>query len=81
MLKKYINSLKNKKVGFIGIGISNMPIIKIFADADVDISIRDIKDISNGEFSEELKNLGVKIITGDTFLTTYMKTFYFYHPV
>jgi len=80
VLKKYINSLKNKKVGFIGIGISNMPIIKIFADADVDISIRDIKDISNGEFSEELKNLGVKIITGDTYLDDIYEDILFLSP-
>ncbi len=80
VLKKYINNLKNKKVGFVGVGISNMPIIKIFADAEVDVSIRDVKDISKGEFSEELKRLGVKLITGEAYLEDIYEDVLFLSP-
>lgn len=68
MLKKYIDNLKNKKIGFVGVGISNMPIIRIFAQANIKVCLRDIKDIRKSEFFEELSALGVSIVTGENYL-------------
>ena len=68
MLKKYIDNLKNKKIGFVGVGISNMPIIRIFVQANIKVCLRDIKDIRKSEFFEELSALGVSIVTGENYL-------------
>ncbi len=68
MLKEYIEALKNKKVGFVGVGISNMPILKILANMGINVTLRDAKDVTKGEYADELKKLGVKTITGDNYL-------------
>ena len=68
MISEYINSLKGKKIAFIGVGVSNMPIIRAFSKAGLTLSVRDVKDTSKGDYGEELKNLGVKIISGEDYL-------------
>ena len=68
MISEYIKSLKGKKIAFIGVGVSNMPIIRAFSKAGLTLSVRDVKDTSKGDYGEELKNLGVEIISGEDYL-------------
>lgn len=68
MLEEYIKSYANRKVGFVGVGISNMPIIRLFSKHRINITVRDAKDITKGEFGEELASLGVECFVGDKYL-------------
>ncbi len=60
----------NKKVAVIGIGISNLPLIRFLLDAGADITARDIKPIE--ELSPEVKELceerGLSVVCGDGYL-------------
>jgi len=66
LLLEYADSFKNKKVGFVGCGISNMPIIELFASADVRLTVRDKKEELPQQ--KRLNELGVKTITGTNYL-------------
>lgn len=68
MIDSYINRYKGKKIGFVGLGISNMPILRLFTGQGIDISVRDVKDPSAGEYGEYLKSIGARLITGDGYL-------------
>ncbi|HBR31237.1 MAG: UDP-N-acetylmuramoyl-L-alanine--D-glutamate ligase [Eubacteriales bacterium] len=78
LIKEYINGFKGKKVGFIGCGISNMPIIELFAAAGIDVSVRDKKD--NIENLARLRELCVKIITGESYLDCIDESVIFLSP-
>lgn len=67
-MQEIINNYKNKHIGFVGLGISNMPILKAFAEADIRITVRDFKDVAGGEHGEYLKSVGARIITGNGYL-------------
>ena len=41
MLQQYIQTYASARVGFVGAGISNMPIIELFAAAGVPVIVRD----------------------------------------
>ena len=43
MLQQYIQTYASARVGFVGAGISNMPIIELFAAAGVPVIVRDRK--------------------------------------
>ncbi|MBO4330482.1 MAG: UDP-N-acetylmuramoyl-L-alanine--D-glutamate ligase [Oscillospiraceae bacterium] len=59
-LDEYVSSLKNKRVAVIGIGVSNMPLIRLLRDAGVDVTARDRE--KKGE------ELNVRLITGEGYL-------------
>ena len=44
---KFFESIKGKKVGFIGIGTSNLPLIKLFSDKGAVVSAYDKKDFES----------------------------------
>ena len=52
---KFFESIKGKKVGFIGIGTSNLPLIKLFSDKGAVVSAYDKFD-----YAKEAINLGVE---------------------
>ncbi len=80
MIKEYISQYIGKKVGFVGVGISNMPIIRLFAKHHGSVSVRDAKDIENSEFGEELRALGVTFITGASHLENINENVLFLSP-
>lgn len=67
-MQNYIKNYQNKSVGFVGLGISNLPILKIFADAGIKITVRDLKANACEEHGEYLKSIGARIITGEAYL-------------
>ena len=78
MLKEYTAQFKGRKVGFIGCGVSNMPIVELFAAGGVILSVRDKKD--NPGNKERLEQLGVKLITGEKYLENIDEAVLFLSP-
>lgn len=66
MLREYASEYK--KVGFVGMGVSNLPVIKLFVSVGAECIVRDKKDLSSQEYYDELKNSGVKFINGEDYL-------------
>lgn len=75
ILKKY----RNKRIGFIGVGVSNTPIIKLFSEKGIEVTVRDQKEIEKN-LHDELSSLGIKIITGDNYLTGINEDYLFLSP-
>ncbi len=70
-LKDKVTSLfENKKIAVIGIGISNIPLIRFLLDAGAIVTARDVKPLS--ELSPEVKELcekrGLSVICGEGYL-------------
>ena len=78
MLKQYTDSFKGKKVGFIGCGISNMPILELFAEAGIAVTVRNKKEAP--ENASRLAALGVKTITGLGYLDDIDENILFLSP-
>ena len=58
---KFFEGIKGKKVGFIGIGTSNLPLIKLFSDKGAVVTAYDKKDFESlGENAVKAKEGGVK---------------------
>lgn len=69
-LKAYFDYIKDKNVGFLGLGRSNMPLIRLLAEKNVKITVRDRKErAAFGDFLPELNALGVNIVDGDNYLS------------
>ncbi len=65
----FFNDIKGKKIAFCGLGVSNLPLVKLFTEKDMDILACDKVDENN--VSNEilnLKNLGVKLKLGKDYL-------------
>ena len=66
---EYLSYIRDKNVGFLGIGRSNMPLIRMLSEAGCDITVRDGKEKDSfGDVAKELEDLGVKLITGKDYL-------------
>ena len=68
-----IDSLKsrfqNKRVGVIGIGISNRPLVELLTQAGAIVTARDKKSLADlGEVGESFLQKGVHLITGEGYL-------------
>ena len=70
-VQKFFSSIQNKKVAFIGTGVTNTNIIKLFLSKNIDVTICDRKSAEQmGELYKELADLGAKYILGETYLDT-----------
>lgn len=70
MLKEYIESIKDKKVSVIGIGVSNTPLIRLLAHAGVRVTAHDKKlPEQMPELARELEDLGVRLVLGPDYLS------------
>lgn len=68
-LDEYIESLKEKRIGVIGIGVSNKPLIKLLCKNGIDVTACDKRSREElGEDYDELLELGAKFKLGDTYL-------------
>lgn len=68
--KEYFNSLKNKKVAFVGMGVANVPCAEFLAKYGVEVYACDKRDKSyiGEEICERLENLGVNFSLGEGYL-------------
>lgn len=70
-VQKFFSSIQNKKVAFIGTGVTNTNIIKLFLSKNIDVTICDRKSAEQmGELYKKLADLGAKYILGETYLDT-----------
>jgi len=66
---EYISLHKGKRVAVCGVGVSNMPLIRLLRARGISVEARDKKDAAAmGEQAAELEGLGVKLIGGDSYL-------------
>ena len=80
MLKEYASNYKGKTVGFVGMGVSNLPVIKLFASNGAICTVRDKNDLSGRDFYQELVDLGVSFICGESYLDEIDETLLFLSP-
>ena len=65
----FFEAVKGKTVAFIGIGTSNLPLIKLFADKGARVLACDRKDFEAlGENGVKAKEYGAELILGDGYL-------------
>ncbi len=80
MLKEYASEYKNKTVGFVGMGVSNLPVLKLFLLAGANCVVRDKNDLTSRDFYPELASNGVEFITGDGYLDNITESLLFLSP-
>lgn len=80
MLKEYASNYKGQKVGFVGMGVSNLPVIKLFASNGAECTVRDKNDLKGRDFYNELVDLGVRFICGEHYLDNIDETLLFLSP-
>jgi UDP-N-acetylmuramoylalanine--D-glutamate ligase len=80
VLKEYASNYKGKTVGFVGMGVSNLPVIKLFAANGASCVVRDKNDLSDRDFYSELVSLGVDFICGENYLDGINETLLFLSP-
>ena len=65
----FFNEMKNKKVAFIGVGVTNTDLIKLFLKKGIRVTVLDRKDKEKmGKVYDELKELGSDFRLGDSYL-------------
>ena len=68
-VSEYLNSLKNKRVAVIGIGVSNTPLIHMLIRAGIDVTACDKNTREGlGEIADEFESLGVHLQLGEQYL-------------
>ena len=80
--EQFINYLQDKKVAFLGLGVSHIDTIKMMAKYGINITVRDkknIKDVSE-ELIQELNSLNVKCIFGSNYLENITENVVFRTP-
>ena len=66
---RFFDSVKGIKVAFIGIGTSNLPLIKLFSDKGAEVIACDRQPLEKlGENGEKAKQYGAKLLLGDDYL-------------
>lgn len=66
---QFLERHRGKKTVVCGVGVSNLPLIRLLRGAGMAVEARDKKDLSAlGEAGAELERLGVKLISGDKYL-------------
>ena len=69
-VNNFFESIKGKTVAFIGIGTSNLPLIKLFADKGANVVACDRKDFNSlGENGIIAKEYGAQLILGENYLS------------
>ena len=67
--KEFKDFIKEKKVAVVGIGVSNIPLIKFLVKLGANVTAFDKKnEEALGEISEEFKSIGVKLVLGEGYL-------------
>ncbi len=69
-INNFFKNIEGKRVAFIGIGTSNLPLIKQFADKGAKVIACDRKDFESlGENGVKAKEYGAELILGDDYLS------------
>lgn len=69
-INDFFKEIKGKTVAFIGIGTSNLPLIKLFADKGANVIACDRKDFESlGENGIKAKEYGAELVLGENYLS------------
>ena len=80
-ISAFFASVKGKTVAFCGIGGSNLPLIRMFADKGAIVTARDRRSAEAlGETAVLLSNLGVNLVLGDAYLSDLTEDIIFRTP-
>ncbi len=81
LAEKFFYGIKGKTVAFIGIGTSNLPLIKLFADKGANVVACDKKDFESlGENGLKAKEYGAELVLGDDYLSNIKADIVFRSP-
>ncbi len=81
LAEKFFYGIKGKTVAFIGIGTSNLPLIKLFADKGAKVVACDKKDFASlGENGLKAKEYGAELVLGDNYLSNIKADIVFRSP-
>ena len=65
----FFNSIKDKKVAFCGLGISNFPVMEMFVNKGIDVTACDRRDFESlGDNGKKAEEMGVKLSLGEDYL-------------
>ena len=80
--EQFINYIKDKKVAFLGLGVSHIDTIKMLAKYGIDITVRDKKNIEDvsEELIRELHSFNVKCIFRNNYLENIIENIVFRTP-
>lgn len=69
-IKEFFDSLKGKRVAFIGTGVTNQSCIELFSKHGADITLCDKKNSIDdfGKYTQALKSLKIKLSLGENYL-------------
>ena len=67
-LSEYINTVKDKRITVIGIGVSNIPLIKKLAENGCDVTACDRRAKNDIAVASDLEAMGVKLSLGEGYL-------------
>lgn len=80
MLQEYAEKIKDKKIGFIGLGVSNLPILDALSYYGVHCTVRDKKDITNENSLKDIKKRNVSFYCGENYLNSINEDILFLAP-
>ncbi len=80
MLKEYASQYTGKSVGFVGMGVSNLPVIRLFLSVGAKCIVRDKNDLAKRDFYNELLSAGVVFISGEKYLDGISESLLFLSP-
>lgn len=67
--QEYLKDIRHKNVGFLGLGRSNMPLIRMLAKEGTALTVRDKKPREAlGDLAVEVEALGAVLMTGENYL-------------
>lgn len=68
-IKEYLDTLQDKKIAVIGMGVSNTPLIHMLLRANLNVTVRDKATRDRVEdLAEELESLGARLKLGEDYL-------------
>ena len=68
-LNEYIDSISSMRIGIIGIGVSNLPLIELLLEHGCDVTARDARTLEQmGADGERLLSMGAKLVLGADYL-------------
>ena len=68
-LESYLNDLKGKRIAVVGVGVSNLPLLRLLAERGFDVTACDKNSAEGlGDAYTELSAMGVKFILGSHYI-------------
>lgn len=68
-LQAYLETLRDKRVAVIGVGVSNQPLLRLLLEAGINVTACDKKNrAALGELGDDLEKMGCKLHLGEDYL-------------